>query len=49
VAIASVVTTNGTLVRARLVGLSATAAVAACQRVERTGQSCIAVAPDAQS
>jgi cell division septation protein DedD len=49
VAIASVVTSNGTLVRARLVGLSATAAVAACQRVERTGQSCIAVAPDAQS
>ena len=48
VAIASVVTSNGTLVRARLVGLSATAAVAACQRVERGGQSCIAVAPDAQ-
>ncbi|WP_439577584.1 transglycosylase SLT domain-containing protein [Elioraea sp.] len=49
VAIASVVTGNGTLVRARLVGLSAAAAVAACQRVEQRGQSCIAVSPDAQS
>jgi cell division septation protein DedD len=48
VAIASVATSNGTLVRARLIGLSAGAAVAACQRVERSGQSCIAVAPDAQ-
>jgi D-alanyl-D-alanine carboxypeptidase len=47
-AIASVTTSNGTLVRARLVGLSAGAAVAACQRVERRGLSCIAVAPDAQ-
>jgi cell division septation protein DedD len=47
-AIASVATSNGTLVRARLVGLSAAAAVAACQRVERSGQRCIAVAPDAQ-
>jgi hypothetical protein len=48
VAIAPVVTSSGTLVRARLVGLSAAAAVAACQRVERSGQGCIAVAPDAQ-
>jgi hypothetical protein len=48
-AITSVPTGNGMLVRARLMGLSAPAAVAACQRVERSGQSCIAVAPDAQS
>lgn len=47
-AIASVTTSSGTLVRARLVGLSASAAVAACQRVERRGLSCIAVSPDAQ-
>lgn len=44
----AVATQNGTLVRARLVGLSVGAAVAACQRVERAGQSCIALAPDAQ-
>lgn len=47
-AISSVRTDSGMLVRARLVGLSAGAAVAACQRVERRGLSCIAVSPDAQ-
>jgi len=41
-------TASGTLTRARLAGLSAEAAVAACQRLERANTSCIALAPDAQ-
>lgn len=41
-------TSAGTLTRARLAGLSAEAAVAACQRLERANQSCIALSPDAQ-
>jgi hypothetical protein len=41
-------TTSGTLTRARLSGLSAEAAVAACQRLERSNTSCVALAPDAQ-
>jgi hypothetical protein len=47
-AVSRVRTDEGELVRARLVGLSAAAAVAACQQVERRGLRCIAVAPDAQ-
>jgi hypothetical protein len=47
-AVSRVRTDEGELVRARLVGLSAEAAVAACQQVERRGLRCIAVAPDAQ-
>jgi len=39
---------GGTLTRARLAGLSAEAAVAACQRLARANQTCIALAPDAQ-
>ncbi len=41
-------TASGTLVRARLAGLSVEAAVAACQELTRRGQSCVALAPDAQ-
>lgn len=41
-------TTSGTLMRARLAGLSAEAAVAACQRLERSNTSCVALSPDAQ-
>jgi hypothetical protein len=41
-------TSGGTLTRARLAGLSAEAAVAACQRLERANTSCIALSPDAQ-
>jgi hypothetical protein len=41
-------TAGGTLTRARLAGLSAEAAVAACQRLARSNQSCVALAPDAQ-
>lgn len=41
-------TASGTLMRARLAGLSAEAAVAACQRLERGNRSCVALAPDAQ-
>jgi hypothetical protein len=41
-------TPSGTLTRARLAGLSAEAAVAACQRLERSNQSCVALSPDAQ-
>jgi hypothetical protein len=41
-------TSNGTLTRARLAGLSAEAAIAACQRLERSNQSCVALSPDAQ-
>jgi hypothetical protein len=42
-------TASGTLTRARLAGLSAEAAVAACQRLERSNQRCVALSPDAQS
>jgi D-alanyl-D-alanine carboxypeptidase len=41
-------TSGGTLTRARLAGLSAEAAVAACQRLERANTSCMALSPDAQ-
>ena len=41
-------TGGGTLTRARLAGLSAEAAVAACQRLQRANTSCIALSPDAQ-
>ncbi len=41
-------TASGTLTRARLAGLSAEAAVAACQRLERSNTSCVALSPDAQ-
>jgi hypothetical protein len=41
-------TSSGTLTRARLAGLSAEAAVAACQRLERSNTSCVALSPDAQ-
>ncbi|WP_439577585.1 lytic transglycosylase domain-containing protein [Elioraea sp.] len=41
-------TPNGRLVRARLVGLSPTAAQAACRIVERRGQGCFAVGPAAR-
>ncbi len=45
---ASVRTSSGTLVRARLAGLSQDAAIAACRALTRRGQSCVALAPDAQ-
>ncbi len=45
---ATVRTSSGTLVRARLAGLSQDAAVAACRALARRGQSCVALAPDAQ-
>lgn len=38
---------QGPLVRARLEGLSRDTALAACERIESSGRSCIAVAPDA--
>jgi len=41
-------TSGGTLTRARLAGLSAEAAIAACQRLERANTSCLALSPDAQ-
>ncbi|WP_291297766.1 lytic transglycosylase domain-containing protein [Elioraea sp.] len=41
-------TSGGTLTRARLAGLSAEAAIAACQRLERSNQNCVALSPDAQ-
>ncbi|MDW8445180.1 MAG: lytic transglycosylase domain-containing protein [Acetobacteraceae bacterium] len=41
-------TSSGTLVRARLAGLSQDAAVAACRALARRGQACVALAPDAQ-
>ncbi|WP_144184622.1 lytic transglycosylase domain-containing protein [Elioraea rosea] len=41
-------TSSGTLTRARLAGLSADAAVAACQRLERANRTCVALSPDAQ-
>lgn len=41
-------TASGTLTRARLAGLSAEAAVAACQRLERRNTTCVALSPDAQ-
>ena len=45
---ASVRTSSGALVRARLAGLSAEAALAACRALARRGQTCVALAPDAQ-
>lgn len=45
---ANVRTSSGTLVRARLAGLSQDAAVAACRALARRGQTCVALAPDAQ-
>lgn len=42
-----VTTRQGSLVRARLEGLSRDTALAACERIEQAGRVCIAVSPDA--